>query len=86
MLSSENNHTSFNNIQIFPNPVNKIINITGLTVPAFVEVYDINGKLLISTIQEWQDSTINVEHLVNGFYIIKIHNSKNYSAYKIFKM
>ena len=85
-LVAENNHTSFNNIQIFPNPVNKIINITGLTVPAFVEVYDINGKLLISTIQEWQDSTINVEHLVNGFYIIKIHNSKNYSAYKIFKM
>ncbi len=74
------------NIQIFPNPAKDVINITGTENVKMIEIFSIDGKPII--IEPCRDtmpgvskhtnskhgiSTINVSHLPNGIYIIKIH-------------
>ena len=57
-------------ISIFPNPSSDIINITGLTQPADVELYSIQGKLQKAVNQV--ESTIDISDLPAGIYILNL--------------
>lgn len=62
------NHT--NDLIIFPNPVNDIVNISSLSLLNIfsIHIFDLQGKLLI----ESSDNKISVSNLSNGMYVIKI--------------
>ncbi|RLD75487.1 MAG: hypothetical protein DRJ07_17970, partial [Bacteroidetes bacterium] len=66
------NHTAFDDIRVFPNPANSIINIALPTYKSYViRLFSIEG----GTIKEFKYDGINVEikcsDLNNGFYIIQ---------------
>lgn len=57
-------------IEIYPNPTRGIINITGLTQPAEVMLYSIQGKLLKAV--NHVVSTIDISDLPAGVYILNL--------------
>jgi surface protein len=62
-----------NNIKIYPNPTNNIINIEGLNKNEnnTIQIFDVQGKLVITkTINE--KGTIDLSELNKGVYVIKI--------------
>ena len=65
---------------IFPNPANSVLNIVlrDQTTPYTVNVYDNNGKLLISKINS---TMLNISELSSGHYILEVMQRRNnYSA------
>jgi len=59
-----------NNIALFPNPTSGIINITGLTQPAEVKIYSIQGQLLKFELQV--ENTIDISDLPTGVYLLNL--------------
>lgn len=67
-LSIEN-FTNSNIVSLYPNPVKDILNIDILdNTISSIKVYDLQGKLIL----EDTNTTINVNHLSNGIYIVKV--------------
>jgi hypothetical protein len=66
------------NVNIFPNPVDKMITISGNLVGIRnVEILNVQGKL-VGRIQKMQRGNfINVSNLPSGVYILRITNSSN---------
>jgi len=71
---SENNDPG-TEILVFPNPAYEEINISGITCPALVAVYDISGKLLIS--QDISKPVLNIGSLQTGMYFLEIRTEKD---------
>lgn len=69
---SEINPHSSNRISIFPNPAHTKISVNGAC--ALIQIYDINGRLLIAT---EQTETIDISSLNNGVYIVKTRDNSN---------
>ena len=63
-------------IQIFPNPVADFITISGLDNAKSVQIYSINGQLVIS---EAFDKKINASQLTSGIYILRINTKDSQS-------
>lgn len=63
-------------IEIFPNPSKGLLNINNVKniQNTKVEVIDLNGKILILENIVNENTTLNIENLANGLYIIKIIN------------
>ena len=62
--------TEFNNIKLFPNPVNNTLNISTEKNILKIEIYDALGRVIIS--KENPSTTIDVEKLEHGIYTIAI--------------
>jgi len=64
--------TTFNNntnkdINVYPNPVINTLNVSGLDVNDDVNIYDLNGKLVLNTNEK---TGIDVSSLSSGIYIV----------------
>jgi hypothetical protein len=59
--------TSFN---LFPNPANDLISITGLVTISTIEIHDADGKLVFMEIGKGTTRTIDTSVMSNGFYTI----------------
>ncbi len=57
-------------IQVFPNPAQDEITISGIT-PESVKMYDVMGKMVLSEFNS-ETNKIDIKKLPNGLYIIKI--------------
>jgi hypothetical protein len=68
-------------LAIFPNPTSGIVNITGLTQPAEVKIYSLQGQLLKSLRQV--QSGINVSDLSSGVYIIHLTSGGDITVRKL---
>lgn len=66
---------------LFPNPTKKLVNITPSKNQVFknAKVFDLTGKIVLDT--ELNSSTLNVEKIASGNYILLLidENNKNYS-------
>jgi minor extracellular serine protease Vpr len=73
--SDENYQPNNNEITLFPNPSNQLINIrlTGQQQLLTTTVFDVSGKIVISC---QNSNTLNVENLEPGVYHVKIETSK----------
>lgn len=56
-------------IQIFPNPVSDVIQISGISDGQIMQIYNIDGRLIRS---EGFDSKVSVSQLTPGTYVLKI--------------
>jgi len=59
------------NITIYPNPANNIVNISGIDV-ANVKIFNNIGQLILN---EYNINEINVSKLTNGIYILSVETS-----------
>lgn len=84
ILLSTNNNILTDNISIYPNPVNDILNIKSKDNQkvSFV-IIDINGREIISKTSN--DNNINVSNLKKGIYFVKITNDNSSITKKIIK-
>ncbi len=69
-VSIENNE---NHISVYPNPANNSLSLLNVKNATF-EIYDILGKLVISSSVILNNKKINVSYLKEGTYFIKINN------------
>lgn len=71
-LSTNEAVTSNNGIQIYPNPVSDILNVTKVSDKANYKIYSVAGQLVSRGIIN--DGKINVTSLVKGAYVISIED------------
>jgi len=72
-----------NQLQIYPNPISDIININTSIPIDRVEIYDIYGKLIKTSIKS---KHINIENIAQGMYFAKIYYKNKLSTKKFIKL
>ena len=73
-----------NNVTIYPNPNNGIINITlssELSKNSTLEIYDAIGKLIVTEYLSSELNTLNISNLSNGIYSFRVLNNNNMVKY-----
>lgn len=75
-----------NKISVYPNPTNEILNISiakelDLT-HAKIFLVDISGRVILTQPINSTESTININHLPNGVYVLKINLNNEHSILK----
>ena len=81
---SENNLLSF---EMYPNPVSDVLNIqlpTG-TEKAEVSVFDYTGRLVSSKTISSNDSTLDVQNISKGIYIIRVATNSKIGVQRFIK-
>ncbi|MFD0837359.1 ELWxxDGT repeat protein [Mariniflexile aquimaris] len=85
-LDINDNKLTKSNLSIYPNPSNGFINIkneSNITIEKLI-VYSITGKHIIE--QNNVSNGINIAHLKNGLYFIRIQSSNETFTYKFVKI
>ena len=77
------NEEKFNTI-IYPNPATNQINIKSKIPITLVEIYNMNGKLVLQDILEINQEQINVTNLKKGSYLLKLNNNGSFISKKLF--
>jgi len=72
LIKSVRMNDESDNVFIYPNPANNYFNIIGVDENFTVELYSITGDLLATFNNQ---NTIDIEHLINGVYYLKIITS-----------
>ncbi len=72
------------NTAIFPNPANNFVFFTGFNnYRCSVEIFDINGRLILSKEITLNDNLIDTENFTEGLYLIKLKSNSTTSYHKI---
>lgn len=75
-----------NNWSLYPNPANDLLHLQNANIKeANVEIYDVSGKLCITKAINVNDTSIAVNNLMNGIYLIKISNDNETFSGKFIK-
>lgn len=72
---------NFNPINIFPNPANEVLNIEGAEIIHY-EITDISGK----HIKSGDQSTVDINELKTGMYVIKIVSEQGVQQFQFVKV
>jgi polyhydroxybutyrate depolymerase len=73
------------NIQIFPNPIDNILNIKTTSIIQNIQIFDLKGRLLLDRNTNSEEISLNIDFLETGIYSIKISDQNNSLSYKIIK-
>lgn len=65
-----------NNVSVYPNPANNVLNVNATSNISSVEVYTIAGQKVAGFTADGMQTVVNTSNLSNGMYIIKI-NTEN---------
>jgi hypothetical protein len=77
---------SENHIQIYPNPFKEFITITDLNEgEKTIQLFDLNGSLLMDEQHLTSTSTIDLSSLKQGLYLLKVSQENETSVFKIVK-
>lgn len=77
---------SENNAAIYPNPSNGILNISSNKELCRCQLFDLQGNLLIDSVLSDNFSSININNLISGVYILKLQFSDSlFQYYKVIK-
>lgn len=71
-----------NELNIYPNPVETTLNVTGLNVPVQASVFDMLGKLYIQT---EITNTLDFSALKSGLYMVEIKSKTSSKVFKVLK-
>jgi hypothetical protein len=70
----DNIKNSFEAINIYPNPTSDVFYIDNIPAKTTINVYDINGRLVISEKTTLSKYSVNVSSLQSGVYLVEISN------------
>lgn len=79
-VNTNSNLPSLPSFKIYPNPVFSTLTITEINNPKY-GIVDVHGK----TVLTGQGNEINVEHLINGLYFLRIHVNGQVTTLKFSK-
>lgn len=69
--------------ELYPNPANDRVVITGASAGAVLEITTLTGELVYNTVASGTTVTIATENWMNGMYLIRITNEKGSSVRKL---
>jgi hypothetical protein len=74
---SINENSYFDDIKLFPNPANDLINIASTSLNyslknSYYSIYDNMGRLIVK--KQLETDTISIQELYSGFYLLVIEN------------
>ena len=72
-----------NSVSVFPVPAKDVLNISGLTGDAEIQIIDMNGRIVKN--EKLTSTTLNVESLSSGSYILMITTDEGTTAKKFIK-
>ncbi len=76
------NH-EFSVLNIYPNPANETLLLTGSYENANVQLFTMDGREVYSTDKVSKQTDINVSHFENGVYILRIQSQKGMITKKV---
>jgi hypothetical protein len=79
------NNQAENNVDIYPNPVNDVLNIANVNNVNEIMILDVTGKVVKSQKVNSDKISLNVSDLQRGMYILNIYNDKGIQAKKFMK-
>lgn len=68
-LVSKEKNVHDTNIRVYPNPTSNFIYIDGLLEESEVRLFNVEGKLILST----KENTINISYLSSGMYLLFVN-------------
>ena len=74
-----------NSIVIYPNPTNKVINIKCDTIIKSIELFDVQGRVLVTKIISENSEVLDISDKANGIYFLKITSDKGIKVEKLIK-
>ncbi len=60
------------NFRVYPNPSRNTIYIDGITKNEVINIYDLSGRLLIKKVASDTREQLDIKHLLQGMYIVKV--------------
>jgi photosystem II stability/assembly factor-like uncharacterized protein len=78
------NEFDLNNITVYPNPVNTVLNVSAVDTVNKVEVYNVRGQLLLSESKS-AITSIDMSNLSNGVYFVKTFVGDLSKTHKLIK-
>lgn len=82
-LSTNNFNKS--SLKLYPNPANSTVSIESENTIDFIEITDINGRIIHKQRIDAKQDIINVENLTNGIYFIKLQSNQDKTIIKFIK-
>jgi len=77
------NERELDQLNLFPNPAQDQIFVTGIPNQSSMSIFDIHGKLVLNQIYEGDNKPISCAHLANGVYLLKIDSQTKTSSRKL---
>ncbi len=76
-----------NNLSVYPNPIKDqlIITASNKNYPFNLNLYDLNGRQLMSAIMTSDDYNFNTSSLPVGIYLLKVENQESSEVFKVIK-
>ncbi len=74
-LSEVNTVCEVRNITVSPNPTSDIVSVSGLKTGEMIQVYGLNGQLLVKKIAEGIREEINLSNYASGVYTVVVSNA-----------
>ena len=71
-LTSISSVDSKNVMKVFPNPVSEYLNISCTEEISIIQLFNINGQLLYSSKIKSSNAMVNIQHLKNESYLLKV--------------
>ena len=80
------NNLFLEKINIFPNPANGFWNVSSKDATIIkVEIYNIQGQLVLSTQPKSNFEKISSEGFISGMYLLKVTTEKGNKTFKVLK-
>jgi hypothetical protein len=83
-LGLENFHNNFK-VDFYPNPTNDVLNINSKTTILSADLFDLNGRKILSINPNSLDFKINLDAYESGIYLLKVDSDDGSSIQKIIK-
>jgi hypothetical protein len=64
-------------INIYPNPVNEVLNISGIEEGAQIKIFNVYGQKVYQQILFKENPSVNIQRFPIGFYFLECSNSDN---------
>jgi hypothetical protein len=85
MVNTKPVFLSNSSINIYPNPSSDFISINNNSEHATLQLFDINGKLILTKRLSANENKLDISTIKNGLYIAKIISPDNVKTTKIIK-
>lgn len=74
---------SYNNVSIYPNPTDGMITISGMNGLTIYALLDVTGKIISTPTNLNTSIKIDISHLPNGIYFVRLQTAENNFVQKI---
>jgi len=77
--------SGLNHIKVYPNPVNDMLHISGLTGSSSIKIMNIHGQQVQTAYTEKNEGELDVSHLPGGVYMVRVELGKETAIRKFLK-